>query len=731
MNSREEVEKCRDSTHLHLYTAKMKPRFLSRRFNQGEGHVMKARFTTMAGAILALATLAPRANAEVRFSDATLEQHQEWVAWWNEQGFLDGMTEWAEKISTFMCGSAEPARQMDFYITLEKDGLAGTGDNRITIGNDWAVGRVAANDARDVKGCIAHELTHAVQYAVGQYLGKTVNLENIIVVHKTDGTTELNHLTEGIADWIRWYNFEPDHYRDDRRYEHFYCKGRTLTEYGDGCEFIDYLATTYGTGIVSNMCLWCATNTVSSSQKINKIWPALVGRTYDELLDDWAAKPTFADPLFQWTYDGTTNGIRRAWPSGESVSWLDVAHPSFKSGSDELVLAPSYVWYGGEMDETIDTLTTGDWTIALRGRFRASGGTTNVVFAIGSGYDKCDIFAIGASQNGICAAMIANDGDDLSLVSSTAICDTPSQYHTIVAVNTNDTISIYVDGGTTPVCQIAAAGKAFYEVFGIGDIFYGITTSSPLYTTSMWRPVQSADGFRYQDVRLFHRALGAEEITLYFDAFQSAYETTLGWINEKSDTAELTGAWSGGIDYEADGRAFLLGENTFTPYAASTGNVVTVDFTATLFESDGEDLVDAGTQAAIRLGTNGCFQVFTGNGEPGTYPPSEASAEGGSMRGGNGWVDVSNAAVTPIDGGEWTFRFTFDYGVNRYSVAVISDGRRYALKSADGARTFPLAAAGNAISDIAFKGETQFTSLLGTNDGVLDPPTRGVVVIVK
>ena len=225
----------------------------------------------------------------------------------------------------------------------------------------------------------------------------------------------------------------------------------------------------------------------------------------------------------------------------------------------------------------------------------------------------------------------------------------------------------------------------------------------------MWRSVQSADGFRYQDVRLFHRALAAEGIALYFDAFQSAYETTLGWINEKSDTTELTGAWSGGIDYEADGRAFLLGENTFTPYAASTGNVVTVDFTATLFESDGEDLVDAGTQAAIRLGTNGCFQVFTEI----------------------GWVDVSNTAVTPIDGGEWTFRFTFDYGVNRYSVAVIADGRRYALKSTDGARTFPLAAARNAISDIAFKGETQFTSLLGTNDGVLDPPPRGVIFIIK
>ena len=101
------------------------------------------------------------------------------------------------------------------------------------------------------------------------------------------------------------------------------------------------------------------------------------------------------------------------------------------------------------------------------------------------------------------------------------------------------------------------------------------------------------------------------------------------------------------------------------------------------------------------------------------------------MRGGNGWVDVSNSAVTPVDGGEWTFRFTFDYGVNRFSVAVIADGGRYALKTADGARTFPLAAVGNAVSDIAFKGETQFTSLLGKNEGALDPSPRGVICIIK
>ena len=693
---------------------------------------MKAIRTPVFATLLALAAFAPRADAAVVFSEATLSQHPDWVAWWNEQGFLDGMDEWEERISTFMCGSAEPVNLMDIYITLEKDGLAGTGDNRITIGNDWAMERVAANDARDVRGCIAHELTHAVQYLVGQYLGKTINLENIIVVHKTDGTTELNHLTEGIADWIRWYNFEPDHYRDERRYGHFYCKGRTLTEYGDGCEFIDYLATTYGTGIVSNMCLWCADNG-NASGKIDKIWPTLVGKTYEELLAEWAATPTVADPLFQWTCNGTTDGIRRAWPTGGSVSWLVTDYASFKSGSDELELPESY-WYGGELDYENDILTSGDWTIALRGRFRASGDTTNVVFSIGSSWEDCDIFALGASKDEICAALMSSSGSQsaLSLTSSATISAEPSRYHTIVAVKSNDVVSVYVDGGASPVRQIDVAGKSFCESFAIGNIRDDIAQASPLYSTSKWRPVQSQDGFRYQDVRLFHRALGAAEVALYFDAFSSAYDASLGWVEENANTTELTGRWSGGIDYEADGRALLLGENTFTPYTTSTGNVVTVDVKATLFASDGEDPVEAGAQAAIRLGANGCFQVLTAgnaaNVEMLQLSNVNSQLETGSIP---VWMDVSNSAVTPVDGGEWTFRFTFDYCADRFSVAVIEDGCRYALKAADGARTFPLAAERDAISDIAFKGETRFTSLLGRNDGVLDSSPRGAIIIIK
>ena len=170
------------------------------------------------------------------------------------------------------------------------------------------------------------------------------------------------------------------------------------------------------------------------------------------------------------------------------------------------------------------------------------------------------------------------------------------------------------------------------------------------------------------------------------------------WIVENAGTRALTGGrwtgeWSGGIDYESDGRAPLLGENTFTPFSASTGTVVTVDVKATLFEAQGDDAADADTQAGVRLGTNGCFQAWTGNGE---------------------WVDVSAPGVTPVDGGEYTFRLHFYYASGKYSVAVVDDAGALRFCAASGGATeFGLAAGKDRVSGVVFSGETRFTSLHG------------------
>ncbi len=193
----------------------------------------------------------------------------------------------------------------------------------------------------------------------------------------------------------------------------------------------------------------------------------------------------------------------------------------------------------------------------------------------------------------------------------------------------------------------------------------------------------------------------------------------LRWMDERASSYMTTGLWSKPVAYGADGKAQLY-NNTFEPYKASTGNVVTVEFKAQFCEVTNPADPDENTQAAVRLGTNGCFQVWakTGNGEEGT---------------GNGWVDVEADGVTPVSGAEYTLRTTFDYTANTYFVEVktgLAEWTRLVGVQSSSSRkddsnsalqlqletptsSFPLAAATNCVTSVGFLGDTLFTSMSG------------------
>lgn len=173
------------------------------------------------------------------------------------------------------------------------------------------------------------------------------------------------------------------------------------------------------------------------------------------------------------------------------------------------------------------------------------------------------------------------------------------------------------------------------------------------------------------------------------------------WLRESAATRLWTGKWSENVNYGEDGRAYLSGDVAFEPTNASTGNVVTVETKAILYACSKGCFPDADAQAAVRIGTNGCFQVWTkmGNGERGM---------------GNGWVDVAVEGVTIESGAEYTLRTTFDYSAKTYSVAIKNNDVWLPLNSSNPNYTFfPLAASTNCVSSIAFVGDTLFTSLYG------------------
>ena len=161
------------------------------------------------------------------------------------------------------------------------------------------------------------------------------------------------------------------------------------------------------------------------------------------------------------------------------------------------------------------------------------------------------------------------------------------------------------------------------------------------------------------------------------------------WLRENVSTTFLTGKWSEAVEYDGDGRAYLGGNVVFTPYNTSTGNVVAVETKAQFHECTEDSAPGATVQAAVRLGTNGNFQVWS-NGA---------------------WLDVAAAGVTPVSGEEYTLRTTFDYTASTYSVDVNDSALELQLETPT--RSFPFPAQTNCVTSIAFVGDTLFTSLYG------------------
>ena len=170
----------------------------------------------------------------------------------------------------------------------------------------------------------------------------------------------------------------------------------------------------------------------------------------------------------------------------------------------------------------------------------------------------------------------------------------------------------------------------------------------------------------------------------------------LAWVNDSVDTTSLTGTWAPGIVYDAVTRkADLYGERAFTPNVPSGGTPVTLEVTATFDTIPGEaEEPKPGTQGAVWIGTNGCFQAWTVG----------------------RWIDVAAEGVTPQFDVEYTFRFTFDYKQGTYGVEVKTGSTGYARlrgRADTSQESFPLAATGSAVSEVLFSGSGFLTSIVG------------------
>ena len=193
-----------------------------------------------------------------------------------------------------------------------------------------------------------------------------------------------------------------------------------------------------------------------------------------------------------------------------------------------------------------------------------------------------------------------------------------------------------------------------------------------------------------------------------------------GWIDERAATTGRTGAWSEAVAYDpATQTAELEGDVVFTPKAVSAGNFVTLKFATTLAKMPEEKSPGADAQAALRIGSNGVFQVWARRRINSDYSDRLTNVrQDQNLRSVSGasdqselnasvhceWIDVAASGVAPVSGAEYGITFVFDYAAGKYSVSIMdAKGVWQLLQSAAGMNAFPIATKAKEVKDITVR----------------------------
>ena len=209
---------------------------------------------TRLAAVAAAAACAFAATAETTFvfEGGDYPAKLEW-AQRELKGVLD---EWAPKVETLLDGSADSARREVVLRLSKAPQIAHTvyPEKRIELNMDWA-----ERTPGEVAGACVHEYAHVVQSSVNAP----------------------SWLTEGIADWVRWCNFEGEKGREGA-YELAKARPKHDDSYRITAAFLDSLVQIYGRDFIVKLNRACREGTYSE-----KTWVELTGKSRLRLAAEW------------------------------------------------------------------------------------------------------------------------------------------------------------------------------------------------------------------------------------------------------------------------------------------------------------------------------------------------------------------------------------------------------------------------------------------------------------
>jgi hypothetical protein len=183
---------------------------------------MKKALAAMSAAVLALAAgrpgLADEKPAAPRI-EINVEEVPQLRAWAEK---AKGQCEkWYPRIDAILGGGGSRPRKVTLVFKRDMKGVAGTSGDRIAISGDWV------KKHPDDFGMVIHELTHVVQ-GYPKY--------------------DPSWLVEGIADYVRYWHFEPNRKPRVSRRKAGYREG-----YGTAAAFLAWVEKTHDNQIVPKL----------------------------------------------------------------------------------------------------------------------------------------------------------------------------------------------------------------------------------------------------------------------------------------------------------------------------------------------------------------------------------------------------------------------------------------------------------------------------------------------
>ena len=194
------------------------------------------------------------------------------LAAWTKQNIVHVVREWYPKlVEMFPSEGWKASRKVKFRFTNESDYPAYASANCVTLGRPWF-----RENPGDI-GCIIHELFHVVQ---GRYRNSP------------------DWLTEGIADYVRFYLFEPESHGCDMVLRS--SAARYDGKYRISANFLDFVERRHP-GVVKELNALCRQGKYDEET----YWKKRTGKTVKELETEWKSQGNGPFKYYRFCVDAT------------------------------------------------------------------------------------------------------------------------------------------------------------------------------------------------------------------------------------------------------------------------------------------------------------------------------------------------------------------------------------------------------------------------------------------